>query len=256
MKDFGIQLYTVRNTMDTAENIRMTFRRLREMGYTQGQTAGCAIPYAEYGQIAKEEGIEIIGTHDNFAAMEADFETALANHKALGTTNMGTGGFFPKELEKVEVWEEYIEKVKAFAEKCGKAGMKFTYHNHSHEFIKLENGKRPMDMLVEALDPATTSFVLDTFWVQHGGGDIYEWIEKLAGRIDILHLKDMKRLAHFDEKRGYQMFTEVGNGNLNWPKIIEVAKKAGVKYFVVEQDTCPGDPFDSAKMSADYVKTL
>ena len=55
MKEFGLQLFSVRSTMDTAENIRMTFRRLREMGYTQVQTAGCNIPYEEYGRIAAED---------------------------------------------------------------------------------------------------------------------------------------------------------------------------------------------------------
>lgn len=49
--------------------------------------------------------------------------------------------------------------------------MKFTYHNHSHEFIRLENGKTAMEMLMEGLDSKNTTFVLDTYWVQHGGGD-------------------------------------------------------------------------------------
>ena len=33
-----------------------------------------------------------------------------------------------------------------------------------------------------------------------------------------------------------------------------VAEKIGVKHYVVEQDTCPGDPFDSLKISRDYIK--
>lgn len=60
-----------------------------------------------------------------------------------------------------------------------------------------------MDVLVDGLDPKTTSFVLDTYWVQHGGGDVRAWMEKLAGRIDILHLKDMGMA-------GSQYITEIG----------------------------------------------
>lgn len=47
--------------------------------------------------------------------------------------------------------------------------------------------------------------------------------------------------------------TEIGNGNLYWDGIIEASLNSGVKHFVVEQDSCPGDPFDSLKISSDYL---
>ena len=115
-----------------------------------------------------------------------------------------------------------------------------------------ENGRTMMEMLAENMDPKYTSFVLDTYWVQHGGGDVRYWIEKLSGRIDILHLKDMMVLKREDGTR-YQNYTEIGQGNLYWQGIMEAAEKAGVRYYVVEQDTCPGDPFESLKISSDYI---
>lgn len=251
MKEFGLQLWSVRQSMDTAENIRSTFKKLHEMGYTQVQTAGCAIPFEQFGMIAAEEGLEIVGTHEDFKLMENDFEQALVNHRFLHTTNMGIGGY---HAEGIEGWKDFVRRANAVAEKCAAAGMKFTYHNHSHEFIRLENGQTPFEILVEGLNPKTTSFVLDTYWVQHGGGDVRWWIEQLKGRIDILHLKDMMRLEHFHEKRGYQHETELGNGNLNWPGILESAEKSGVKYYIIEQDDCFGDPFESMAKSAAYIK--
>ena len=249
MKEIGLQLYTIRDFMKTEEDIRESFRKMRKYGYTQGQTAGCAIPYADFGRIAKEEGIRIVGTHDNFDMMVNDFEQSLENHKLLDTTNMGIGG---KTYNSVYEVEDFIEKANMVAEKAARNGMKFTYHNHSHEFHKWENGKTTMDMLVEGLDTDTTSFVLDTYWVQHGGGDVRYWIEKLAGRIDILHLKDMKRAL---VKDNVQQITEVGNGNLNWDLILDTAEKTGVKYYVVEQDTGYAvNCFQSIKQSADYLR--
>ena len=247
IKKLGLQLYTIRSTMDTAENIRASFKKLRELGYEVGQTAGCAIDYVEYGKIAKEEGIEICGTHDNYDIMVNDIDRAIANHKALGTTNMGIGGCNAQK-DGVAGVEKFIEQANKIADRAYEEGMKFTYHNHSHEFMRLPNGKTMMEMLVEGLDPKKTSFVLDTYWVQHGGGDVRHWIEKLAGRIDILHLKDMGR------NENGPFITEIGHGNIWWKGVIETAEKAGVKYYVVEQDTCPGDPFDSLKFSADYIK--
>lgn len=251
MKEIGLQLYTIRDFMKSEEDIRESFQKMRKYGYTQGQTAGCAIPYADFGRIAKEEGIEIVGTHDNFDLMVNDFEQALENHKLLGTTNMGIGGIKCGSPDEVKA---FIEKANQVGEKAAKHGMKFTYHNHSHEFFRWEDGKTTMDMLVEGLNPETTSFVLDTYWVQYGGGDVRYWIEKLAGRIDILHLKDM-RILWSKEQPATPQITEIGNGNLNWKLILDTAKACGVKYYVVEQDyNYRVNCFASIKSSADYLK--
>lgn len=244
IEKLGVQLYTIRNQMNTADEIRQSFRKLKALGYDQAQTAGCQIPYEDFGRIAREEGLEIVGTHDDFELMVSDFDKAWANHQALGTRLMGIGGLHcasPEELS------GFIAKANEVGRRAHALGGKFTYHNHSHEFIRWAGGVRAMDMLCDGLDPETTSFVLDTYWVQHGGGDVRWWINKLNGRIDILHLKDMGR----DDKGPF--ITEIGNGNLYWEGIIDAAAQAGVKYYVVEQDSCPGDPFESLKRSSDYI---
>ena len=249
MKELGLQLYTIEAFMQTEEDIRESFRKMKQYGYTLAQTAGCSIPYADFGRIAKEEGIEIVGTHDDFDMMVNDFEQSLENHKLLGTTNMGIGGKRDNSIQEVE---DFIEKANMVAEKAAKNGMKFTYHHHSHEFFKWGNGKTTMDMLVEGLNPNNTSFVLDTYWLQHGGADVRFWIEKLAGRVDILHLKDMKRILG---DSNVQKITEVGNGNLSWDLILDSAHQAGVTYYVVEQDAeWSPNCFASAKKSAEYIK--
>ena len=69
MEKLGVQLFTIRDYMQDEENIRNSFKRLKAIGIDQVQTAGCAIPYEDFGRIAKEEEIEIVGTHDNFTAM-------------------------------------------------------------------------------------------------------------------------------------------------------------------------------------------
>ncbi len=244
IQKLGLQLYTIRDYLGDADALRSSFRRMRELGYEVAQTCGCSIPYDEFGQLAKDEGIEICGTHDNANMMFQDPKKAMELHRQLGTTNMGTGGFWPKSVEEVE---QFIENANKLGDVIYDYGFKFTYHNHSHEFIRFENGKTTMDMLVEGLNPKTTSFVLDTYWIQHGGGDVRFWIEKLAGRIDILHLKAMGR-----NEQG-PFITEIGNDNMNWAGILETADKAGVKYYVVEQDIWPGNPFDSIKQSSEYL---
>lgn len=249
IEKLGVQLYTIRDYMNTEEEVRESFKKLKALGYDQAQTAGCKISYEAFGQIAKEEGIEIVGTHDNFELMVNDFEASYKNHELLDTKIMGIGGFFAKEFDE---YKEFVKKANAVGEKIAAKGGKFTYHNHHHEFIKLDNGQIIMDYLADNLNPETNSFVLDTHWVQRGGGDVCRWIKKLSGRIDILHLKDF--MVYRDENNAVlPMFCEIGNGNLNWEGIMEAAADAGVKYYVVEQDICPGDPFDSLKISSDYI---
>jgi len=247
IEKLGVQLFTIRDFMATPEQFRESIRKLKDLGYDQGQTARMQIPYDIAGQICREEKFEIVGTHDNFDLMVEDFEQAYKNHQLLDTNIMGIGGFGSKGAS-IEEINDFIAKANVIGDKLAPYGGKFTYHNHSHEFIKDEEGRLMIDRLVEGLNPATTSFVLDTYWVQFGGGDVRHWIEKLTGRIDILHLKDMGK------NREKQFITEIGNGNLYWEGIMESAEKAGVRYYVVEQDHCPGDPFDSLKMSIDYIR--
>lgn len=251
IKKIGVQLYTIREFMNTEEEIRESFKKLKAIGYDQAQTAGCKISYEAFGKIAKEEGIEIVGTHDDYDLMVNDFEEAYRRHELLGTKIMGIGGYFGN-AKNCNAFDEFVTNANIIGEKIAARGGKFTYHNHHREFLKMPDGRTIMDFLADNLNPETTSFVLDTHWVQRGGGDVCAWIQKLSGRIDILHLKDFKvyRTEDFDILPDY---AEIGNGNLNWEKIMEEAAKAGVKAYVVEQDTCPGDPFDSLKMSSEFI---
>ena len=250
IQKIGIQLYSVRENFKTPEQAAQTFRALKSLGYDEAQTAGCyGMPYDQFYALAHDAGIEIVGTHDDFAQMTDDVETAIANHKMLHTVNMGIGGF---GAETVEAVEEFIEKANRVAARIADEGMKFTYHNHSQEFITLANGRTPMDMLIEGLDPKNTSFVLDTYWVQNAGGDVCGWIEKLAGRIDILHLKDMRCFRNA-EGRVVHDICEIGRGNLDFHRILPTAIRTGVKHFCVEQDNCPVDFHESLKFSSDYL---
>ena len=37
-------------------------------------------------------------------------------------------------------------------------------------------------------------------------------------------------------------------------RIVAVAEGSGCRWFIVEQDTCPGDPFESLRKSFEYIK--
>jgi sugar phosphate isomerase/epimerase len=131
---------------------------------------------------------------------------------------------------------------------CSEKGMRLSYHNHSFEFVKFD-GEYALDMLYANTSPENVLAEIDTYWVQHGGEDPAAYIRKYSGRGPILHVKDMAD----DEKKS---FAEIGNGILDWHAIREASQQSGVEVYCVEQDVCPGDPLDSARISFQFMQKL
>lgn len=255
IKKFGVQVYSLRDKMTSEPEIRESFKKLADFGYSQIQTAGyCGLTPEQYASCAFDAGLEIIGTHSSMAEIFDQTEETMRIHKEiLHTTNIGTGGIWGPARDSKKNLFEYIDKLNNVADKISKHGLKFTYHNHHMEFVRLPGeNKTIMDYLYEELDPKNISFCFDTYWVQAGGASPEAWLRKLAGRVDIIHLKDMVILD--DGTKLYTDITEIGHGNLDFKGIIKIAEEIGVKYYIVEQDTCPGNPLDSLKFSADYIK--
>lgn len=258
MKELGLQLYSIRSKMENEADFRVAMETIADMGYKDLHTAGIpAVDSKTFIDVIKENGMRICGTHYNWDKIQNEIQETMDLHRLWETTNVGIGGYSAgRSYEEIKA---FIKKFNETAAIYAKEGFKLTYHNHAWEFKRIEGqGTLTMwDMLVEGLDPENTSFVLDTCWVQAGCGDVRYWIEKLAGRIDILHLKDCYPVTTQDaggKNVTYTTMTEVGNGGIYWDGVIETARKTGVKTYVVEQDTCPADPFDSVKISADYLK--
>ena len=245
MDKFGLQLYTLRSELST-EDAASAMKRVKDLGYSYVQVAGDLATIERTALLAKEMGLEVIGCASSIDYILADFDEAVRVHKAIGAFDIGVSASF----KTAEAVEEYIVKANALADRLAEHGLSFSYHNHAKEFIRMENGKTPYDMLIEGLTSKNAYFMPDTYWIQYGGADIKYYIERLKGRIKILHLKDAKMT--FDGLT----FAEIGNGNLRWDSIIDAAKASGVEYYVVEQDKCDGSPLDSIKVSADYLKCI
>src|SRR6185295_12889068 len=180
--------------------------------------------------------------------MEKEPQKVIADHKLWGCKYTAIGGFFPKEAT-AQTWVDFANKYNAAAKKFEGSGLAVGYHNHSHEFSHY-NGKPAFQILLEHFDPSIW-LEIDTYWVTHGGGDPAAWIEKVKGRVHAVHLKDM--LIHLDRT---QYMAEVGEGNLNWARILPACKAAGVEYLLVEQDICYRDPFESLEISLKNLKEM
>ena len=251
----GLQLYTVRDLLKTPESADETFAKLAKMGYVEAQTAGNAFDAKLFGELAKKNGVKIIGTHYSWDEILNNTKDAIEVHRAWGTTNMGIGIMPGPARTDLGELKKFIADFNRMAKIVAEEGFRLTYHNHHFEYVRIDGYKTIMDIMYEELDPKNTSFVLDTCWVASGGGDVNAWMEKLAGRLDILHLKDVTVVRDENGKIGPTM-TEIGHGNLDWDSIIKTAQKIGVKHYVVEQDKnfMNESPLESLQFSADYLK--
>lgn len=244
------QLYTCRDLLKTPTDIAATLRRLREVGYTAVQVSGMGpIPEEELNKILDGEGLVCCATHEGANVILDETAKVIERLQKLRCTY--TAYPFPAgvDLSSEEAVDGLITKLEAAGAAMAAAGLTLCYHNHHQEFRKL-GGKTILDRIYDNTTPKHLQGEPDTFWVQYGGGDNVEWCEKLAGRLPLLHLKDYEVNAE-----NSHAFCEIGKGNLNFKKIIAAAEKSGCQWFIVEQDTCPGDPVDSLRQSFDYIKT-
>ena len=256
MTQLAVQLYTLRDHTKTPADIASTFEKLSGQGWRAVQDSAMGeISTEELKKIADDNGITIAATHIPLDRLERDPQAVIDRHAALGTKFSAVGGYFPSQEEHTEGhWNAFLDRFNAATQKLADADLRFGYHNHSHEWIPLGDplgSKRPIDLVFERLAPEAW-IELDTYWIAHAGASPVAWIQKAAGRLPCIHLKDMLMgLPHPTQK-----MAEVGVGNLDWPSILPACKEAGVQWYIVEEDTCWRDPFDSLKTSLENLQAM
>ena len=243
------QLYTVRDFTNTPADIATTMKKVKQLGYDAVQCSALGtIDAHELKKIVDGEGLTICATHTDYDRMRDDPQAVIDEHNLWGCKHAAIGGL-PQEYRSAEGYARFAKEASEVAKRLAEGGLTFSYHNHSFELERF-NGRTGLEILYEDSDPKYFNSELDTYWIQHGGGDPAAWIRKLRGRADIIHLKDMG----MDDRT--QLFAEVGEGNLNWPAILDACKEAGVEWYIIEQDTCQRDPFESLGISLRNLKEM
>lgn len=241
----GLQLYTVRSALN--EDYVGTLKEVREAGYDAVEMAGAApMSGRELKGILDDLGLRVAGMHVALDPMLAAFDDTVQLANELSTMNLVVP-FLPEDRRKSrDDWLKTASLLDETGARCRAAGLQLSYHNHSFEFVKLGD-QYALDLLFGNTSPQNVKCELDTYWIRHGGEDPVAYINRYAGRIVILHVKDMAG----NEARS---FTEIGQGILDWHAIHEAATAAGAEWYCVEQDICPGAPIESARISAKFIR--
>ena len=243
------QLYTLRDFCKTPKDLAESLAKVKKIGYDVVQVSGIGpISYPDLKKILDDTGITVCATHIPYQRMVDETEKVIEEHYLIECKYPAIGGL-PDEYRNAQGYAKFAKEATEVGKKLAKGGLRFGYHNHSFELERY--GERTgLQILYEDSDPLYFKAEIDTYWIQHGGVDPAWWIERLAGRIPLVHLKDMT------VRKGTPIMAEVGEGNLNWPAIIAACKRAGVEWYIVEQDTCERDPFESLAISFRNLKAM
>ena len=246
-RDAGLQLYTVRKEM--LEDNTGTLKKIAALGYKEVESAASEKGYyygfkpAEIKKICSDLGMTLRSGHVHYDdKWQQTIDQALeSGQQYLVVSVMPTAG------QTVDNYKRTAEIFNKAGEACRKSNIAFGYHNHDSEF-ETDNGKVLYDVLLENTNPEYVKMEMDLGWVIVTGNDPLAYFEKYPGRFPLWHLKDM------DLKEKHSV--EFGKGGLNIKKMLQASKKAGMKYFFVEQEEYTGTAFDCLEANMNYLNKL
>lgn len=238
----SLQLYTVRDHL--AQDELGTLERISAIGY-EGVEIGYNSSETLLSKCA-ELSLEITGMHVGLDSLQNDLDGVIAYSKRIGNEFVILSWLAEDHRRDAAGWIESAKTLSDIGAKLLQNGLRLLYHNHDFEFARFD-GEYGLDILFQHAPEDALGAELDTYWVQKGGANPVEYIERYASRLPLLHIKDMTPDGDF---------AEIGTGVLNWSSIFAAAEKVGVSVYVVEQDQCAGNSFDSIQLSLENLKKM
>lgn len=248
LSQFGLQLYTLRD--DLPADPKGILKQVAGFGYKQieGYEGKDGIfwgmGHTGFKQYMDELGLSFVASHCD---INTDFEQKAAQAAEIGMKYLICPWLGPQE--KLDDYKRFAELCNQKGEICRKNGIRFAYHNHDYTFKETE-GQLPQDLLMNQTDPNLVDFEMDIYWVVTGGQDAEAWLKKYKNRFRLCHVKDRTKGA----TEAADTCT-LGEGSIDFPRILQTAKENGMQYFIVEQEKYTGTtPLKAVEANAAYMK--
>ena len=247
-KGIGLQLYSLRDAMKT--DVLSTLKQVAEMGFTTVETASYdngkiyGMAPAEFKKIIKGLGMKVTSTHlggPNYTKETAQeaidwWKKAIEDHVEAGVRFMVKPSMpISKTLDELKMWCDFYNTL---GEMTAASNIQFGFHNHAHEFDKIE-GEVMYDYMIKNTDPKKVFFEMDVYWVMKSGNSPVEYMNKYPDRFPVLHIKDEKEIGE--------------SGLLDFKSIYETAYKNGLKDSFVEVERYNFEPIESVRKSFQYL---
>ncbi|MEY4004006.1 MAG: hypothetical protein RLZZ221_102 [Verrucomicrobiota bacterium] len=235
----GLQLYSLRAQF-AANGVPKTLDTVKGFGIRYAELAGTYnLKPEQLTKLLADRGIKAVSGHFPYKRFKEDPESVAAEAKALGLEFAGCAW----ADHKAPLDERQTREIAAVFNRAGavlaKHGLKFFYHNHGFEFHKFGD-ETLMDLLMRETDPKLVSFQMDVLWTVFPGQDPAKLLAKYPGRWSLMHLKDLKKGVATGSLAGKTDVTNdvvLGTGQMKWTEILPAARKAGVKYYFIEDES-------------------
>ena len=234
----GLQLYSLR--AEFTRNVPAALEKVKSYGIRYVETAGTyGLSPTKFRDMLKSNGLEPISGHFPYERYRDDLDALVAEAKVMGLKYAGNAWITHKDAFD----EQEAREAAAVFNRAGKAlknqGIKFFYHVHGFEFQPYQDGTL-LDLLMRETDPALVHYEMDVFWIVFPGQDPVKLLDKYKGRWELMHLKDMRKGLKTGELTGKTDVTNdvaLGTGQMDWAGILKAAKKAGIKWYFIEDES-------------------
>jgi sugar phosphate isomerase/epimerase len=226
---------------DAMKDARATLEKVAQAGYVNVESAGYEngkfynLSPADFKSLLNEMKLTPISSHQGTVTFEnidqqiADLKAAGFQYFVIPVPPMGLFGHDGAKMTMKGGAKNLAQILDKLGEKCAAAGLQLLYHNHDFEFVKDADGTVVIDYLLENCNPKYVNFQMDLYWVTKAGADPVAYFKRYPGRFKIWHVKDMD-----DQGR----FAPVGNGKIDFKRVLDNKKLSGMQYYFVEQDAC------------------
>ena len=235
----GLQLYSLRGLFQS-QGVPATLKLVQSYGIKNVELAGTYnLTPDRFLELLKEHGLTAVSGHFSYDLYRDNPEKVAADAQALGLKYAGCA-WISHERGKFDEAKarEAAEVFNKAGEALAKEGIQFFYHCHGYEFQPHGDGTY-MDLLIKETDPGKVAYQMDVFWVVHPGADPVKYLTSYPGRWQLMHVKDMKKglKGDFSGVADVKNDVTVGTGQMDWPAILAAAKKSGVKWYFIEDES-------------------
>ncbi len=233
----GLQLYSLREQFK--KDVPGTLDQVRAFGITNVELAGTyGLTPEKFKEQLDARQLKAISGHFSYEQCRDRIEDVAREAKLLGLEYAGCAWIPHKDPFDEKTSREAAAVFNRAGEALAKQGIKFFYHTHGYEFLPHGDGTL-FDLLMAETKPEYVRIEMDVFWIVHPGQDPVKFLEKYGSRIDLMHVKDMKR----GTPRGFTGQSDVtnnvvlGEGIIDWPNVFRAAQKANVKWYFIEDES-------------------
>jgi sugar phosphate isomerase/epimerase len=236
-------LYTVRE--DCARDFEATLRAVRKLGYEGVEVFDLHGHAAETVRGWLDElGLLTCGRHAGLDALETGLNELATECGMLGTDRLVLSWIEPPAS--TDEARQMVDRLAAIAREAFELGLRFGFHNHDGEVRPLDGGNSFVDELLARDD---VFLELDLGWAWTAGVDPVTLLQRARGRCPLVHVKDFAR-------REGREFRPVGEGAVDYGRILPAALDAGVEWLLVEQDETDGPALEAAERSLAAVRAM